>query len=472
MVSMGREFWKSQIGLLMNEEISPKTANRLATGLARQRRIHYREAEAILRSLTLKLVIDSGACRSVAFQAALLTAFNTGNRAFLGGVSVEMPADVELLLPLPGFRSLNEALRLTGFMPREISPPSQTIYFGHSPTEPGANSCRLDCDGWRGVVSDFDCPANFEYGNSDDIALGGIYAGGLAVHRCFLKATNIPARSLESPLGLSLWSPGSDWRKPVSSSPLLCNLPNNFWVLGLGHLGQAFLWNLALLPFPNRQDVQFLLQDFDVIETANVGSGLLCTLETVGRKKVRHCAAWLENFGFVTAITERKYTEHDRRSEDEPSIALCGFDRARPRSFLGKTGFGIVVECGLGDSLTDFDCIHIHTFPNLQDSPESLWGKVQDGPRKIRDEDAALFSEGKHECGQLAIDTAGKAVSTSFVGAMAGALVVSELLRVFNGGQSYEELFLTPRNLVDAEFRHSANGHDASEIAKLGFCCL
>jgi hypothetical protein len=472
MVSMGREFWKSQIGLFMNEELTPKTANRLALGLARQRHIHYREAEAILRSLTLKLVIDAASCRSVAFQAAFLTAFNTGNRAFLGGVSVEMPADIGLHLPLPGLRSLNEALRFTGFAPREISAPSQTIYFRHTPVEPGANSYRVDCDGWRGVVSDFDCPANFEYGNSDDIALGGIFAGGLAVHRCFLKAVNIPARSLESPLGLSLWSPGSDWQKPVSLSPLLCNLPKQFWVLGLGHLGQAFLWNLALLPFPNRQEVRFLLQDFDVIETANVGSGLLCAPGAAESKKVRHCAGWLENLEFATTITERKYTEHDRRGEDEPGIALCGFDRARPRSFLGKTGFGMVVECGLGDSLADFDCIHIRTFPNSQDSPESLWGKMQDDPRKITNEDLALFSEGQHECGQLAIDTAGKAVSTSFVGAMAGALVVSELLRVFNGGHSYEEQYLTPRNRIDTEFRRSANSYNISDLSKCGFCCL
>jgi hypothetical protein len=456
----------------MNEELTPKTANRLALGLARQQRIHYREAEAILLSLTLKLVIDAASCRSVAFQAALLTAFNTGNRAFLGCVSVEMPADVKLLLPLPGFRSLNDALRITGFTPRETSTSSQTIYFGHTPAEPDANSCRVDCDGWRGVVSDFDCLASFEYGSSDDIALGGVFAGGLAAHRCFLKAANIPARSLESPLGLSLWSPGSDWQKPVSSKPLLSNLPNRFWVLGLGHLGQAFLWNLALLPFPNRQEVQFLLQDFDAIEAPNVGSGLLCTTSAVGRKKVRHCGGWLENLGFATAITERKYTEHDRRSEDEPGIALCGFDRARPRSFLGKTGFRMVVECGLGDGPTDFDSIHIHTFPNSQNSPEALWGNVQDSARKISDEDVALFSEGQHECGQLAIDTAGKAVSTSFVGAMAGAMVVGELLRAFNGGPRLDEQYFTPRNLVDSDYCQATTTQALSELAKLGFCSL
>lgn len=456
----------------MNEELTPQNANRLALGLARQRRIHYRKAEALLRGLTLNLVIDAESCHSVSFQAALLTAFNSGNRAFLGGVSVEMPPDVELLLPLPGCRSLNDALRFTGFIPRERSVASQTIFFGHTPAVQDANSCRADCDGWRGTVSDFDHLAAFEYGKTDDFALGGVLAGGMAVHRCFLKAANIAARSLEKPLGLSLWSPGGDWQKPASSSSLLCNLPTRFWTLGLGHLGQAFLWNLALLPFPKRKEVDFLLQDFDVVENANVGSALLCTPEAVGRKKFRHCAEWLENLGFTAAVTERKYTEHDRRNDDEPGIALCGFDRARPRSSLGKTGFGMVLECGLGDSLMDFDTIHAHVFPNSQDSPESLWENVPDRAPKVRDEDVALFSEGHQPCGQLAVDTAGKAVSTSFVGAMAGAIVVSELLRRFNGGPRFEEHYFTPRNLVDSEFRTTTVQQSLSELAKLGFCSL
>ena len=58
-----------------------------------------------------------------------------------------------------------------------------------------------------------------------------------------------------APFGVSLWSPVEDSRNPVSNSPLLHNLPNQFWVLGLGHLGQAFLWNLEMLPFPNRGEV-------------------------------------------------------------------------------------------------------------------------------------------------------------------------------------------------------------------------
>ena len=384
MASMERELWKSQIDMLMNEELAPKTANRLALGLARQRRIHYREAEAILRSLTLKLVIDAASCRSVAFQAALLTGFNTGNRAFLGGVSVEMPADVELLLPLPGFCSLNEALGITGFTPREISAPSQTIYFGLTPAEPGANSCRVDCDGWRGVVSDFDCPASFEYGNSDDIALGGIFAGGLAVHRCFLKAANIPARSLESPLGLSLWSPGSDWRKPVSSSPLLCNLPNRFWVLGLGHLGQAFLWNLALLPFPNRQEVQFLLQDFDAIEAPNVGSGLLCTPDAVGRKK-----SGIVQHGWKTSASSPPSRNGNTpnttaRAKMNPALRFADLTERDREVALERPALAWLSSADSETARRTSTPFTFTLFRTLRSSPESLWEKVQDGPRKIK----------------------------------------------------------------------------------------
>lgn len=456
----------------MNGELTPQKANRLALGVARQRRIHYREAEAWLRSVTLKLVIDADSCQSVAFQAALLTAFNAGTRAFLGGVSVEMPDQVKLRLPLPGFQSLNEALRITGFVPlRPTTPASQTIFFGHKPTVQPENSCRADCDGWRGAVSDFDV-ADFEYGNSDDIALGGVFAGGLAVHRCFLKSAAIQARSLENPIGLSLWSPDTDWRKPVSASRLLSNLPNRLWLLGLGHLGQAYLWNLALLPFPKRRDIEFLLQDFDVIEVGNLGSGLLCTPRAVDRTKARVCADWLEEVGFTVRVTERRYTEYDRRDETEPAIALCGFDRAKPRSFLEKTGFGLILECGLGNGPLDFDSIHAHTFPNSSASAGALWENIQDNQRVVNEDEVEFFQDGRETCGQVAIDTAGKAVSTSFVGAMAGALVTAELLRTLNGGSSFEEQFLSPRNMIDTEFCKSPRSIALTDLIRLGYCCL
>ena len=48
-------------------------------------------------------------------------------------------------------------------------------------------------------------------------------------------------------------------------------LPREFWALGLGHLGNAYLWSLATLPYPqSRRDVEIFLNDFDRVEPENV----------------------------------------------------------------------------------------------------------------------------------------------------------------------------------------------------------
>lgn len=119
-------------------------------------------------------------------------------------------------------------------------------------------------------------PDEFIRGDADNFALGGVFAGGLAVYRSFLKATSVDARSLEEPFGISLWNPTHDRRTPLAKK-LFRQIPNKYWILSLGHLGQAYLWNLTLLTFPRRNDLQFLIQDFDIIEAAN---------RETGRKKV------------------------------------------------------------------------------------------------------------------------------------------------------------------------------------------
>ncbi len=113
------------------------------------------------------------------------------------------------------------------------------------------------------------------------------------MHRAFVKVARLPAQCLDGPFGLSLWEPGKDWLAPVTVRHLH-NIPTRFWMLGLGHLGQASIWNLALLPHPNPAIVEFLLNDFDIIEASNHGTGLLCSLDDVNLKKARHCADWLE----------------------------------------------------------------------------------------------------------------------------------------------------------------------------------
>jgi hypothetical protein len=367
---------------------------------------------------------------------------------------------------MPGFATLREAICLTGCRPVVLESPSHTIFIGHADLSAKPGDVIVHSDGWRGGVSDVENPAAFRIGDRDDFALGGVFAGAAAVHRCFVRAMEIPAQCLDGPFGISLWDPLSDWLNPIGGK-YLRNIPARFWLLGLGHLGQAFLWNLALLPHPKREEVEFLLNDFDLIDTSNFGSGVLCLPGAVGKKKTRHCADWLERWGFKTTLNERCFGANTLRSGDEPRVAFCGFDRAAPRVHLDRAGFDLVIECGLGASLADFDQADLHVFPNTRKSSAELWSGYRDSNFAVSPAVAALFGGADEVCGQLAIDVAGKSVSTSFVGLMSGALAVSELLRTFNRGPVFDSISFNARCREDWDFTEATRHFTAIELAKM-----
>jgi hypothetical protein len=452
----------------MNEELTAAHANRLAIGLARSRRIRYEEAEALLRTLSLRIVIGTDGGIRAASQAALLTALNTAHRAFLGGVEVSMPKGIPLKLPIPGARTLDEALALTGYAPISVLKPTHSLYLDQISGVAKEDDILVHCDSWRAGVSDVGNPAEFVKGDVDELSLGGVMAGAMAVHRAFVRATNLPTGIYDKPVGISLWNPNESWLRSITDRQLHV-LPRRFWNLGLGHLGQAFLWNLALLPFPNPSDVDFLLQDFDVIDASNRGSGLLCDASSAGRKKTRHCAGWLERFGFETVISERPFGPADRRNESDPGIALCGFDRAEPRTYLETAGFGLVIECGLGGTLGDFDQGDLHVFPSDRHTAQGLWAGAAEKIPDINPETAQLFGNNQGVCGALAIDVAGRSVSTSFVGAMVSSLAISELLRTFNNGGRFDEVIFDARNPSFCKFSNANRAMPASLLGSLGF---
>ena len=82
-----------------HKTVTEDTLNRLAKAIMVKHNVGYEEACAILGKMRLRLICDSSITRSVAMQAALLTAINTGKRAFHGGVFVSMPKHVPCLLP-------------------------------------------------------------------------------------------------------------------------------------------------------------------------------------------------------------------------------------------------------------------------------------------------------------------------------------------------------------------------------------
>jgi hypothetical protein len=203
-------------------------------------------------------------------------------------------------------------------------------------------------------------------------------------------------------------------------------------------LGEAFAWLLACLPYEDRARVQLLLQDFDRLAPSNDSTSLLSFLRDIGRRKTRVVAEWLDAQGFETFLEERHFSPSIRRAADEPGVALCGVDNALARAVLEKPGFDLVVEAGFGAGPQAFRSFLMHTFPASR-SAEQLWSRqVSETDENFEDKPAyqALRHEGMDQCGLAQL--ASRTVGVPFVGLIAAALAVSELLRRLHGGTALE----------------------------------
>jgi hypothetical protein len=254
---------------------------------------------------------------------------------------------------------------------------------------------------------------------------------------------------------LSLWRPDLSGETAESVGVPVEFLPNDVWSLGLGHLGQAYLWCLGMLPFVQPKKAKVLLQDFEEVVPANLGTGLLTWAPDIGRLKTRVACGWLERLGFQPCLVERPFDEGTRRYPHEPSLALCGFDGRGPRHLLDGAGFGYVIDSGLGGTADDFDCLDFHTLGNPSLPASEIWplsaaetgsalaeAEVLKNPyyRSVRDQTG---------CGHMQL--AGVSVAVPFVGAVAASLVLAEPLRLFHGGERYEHMRL---RLACLERRH------------------
>jgi hypothetical protein len=163
---------------------------------------------------------------------------------------------------------------------------------------------------------------------------------------------------------LSLWRPDLDIGDPEALGIPVDYLPRELWVLGLGHLGNAYLWVLASLAYPKRDDVTFALCDFDKVEPENIETGVIFT--AADERQLRTCAStcWLEQRGFQTRLVERRFDANFCRHEKEPGLALCGFDSNPARRALATAQFLRIVESGLGGTANNFDTISMHTLRN------------------------------------------------------------------------------------------------------------
>ena len=396
------------------------------------------EAEALFRGYRLHLEIDAADARSVEHQVTLLTAIALAKRVFLGGVTVDAAAlvDVPRLVPLPLPATLGDAVTAVGASAAAAVAPAgtPTITIGRVPRERRAGfQVRTTSAGWRGGIVPAHVDANAC--GAPAMPLASMLSAALAVNEAFFFVRDGAPSAGRRSVGFSLWQPSeADWLSELPGEPQATFLPSRLWLIGLGHLGQAFLWGLGLLPYPEPGKLSLVLQDGDVVTPSSESTSILTDPSMVGEKKTRAMAAWAARRGFQTTIVERLFDASTKRRQGEPSVALCGIDNPLGRRQLDDGGFDAVVEVGLGRGFHDFRRLRLHTLPGPKKAVE-LWGPVSEtrtGDLTDRAAYRRLLEVGSlDQCGVTLL--AGKAVGAPFVGAVAAALALAEVLRLLHG---------------------------------------
>ncbi|KWT98602.1 MULTISPECIES: ThiF family adenylyltransferase [unclassified Variovorax] len=402
-------------------------------------------AIALFQKYRVRIHLGAGWADTSAGQACFLTALNTSARAFLGGVEVHGDLDHRLTVPLFEGRHVREVIgECGGHAAAVASTRLPTLVIGEVPKGPDAGFCvQLAWDGWCAWISPWQQDDATSFGRDNPLA--GVAAAALGVNEAFLHVRGEFAEAGHRVVGLSLWNPlaMADWRDYVG--PDLQYLPKDLWLVGLGHLGQAYAWTLAMLPYTAAR-AHLVLQDFDKAARSNLSTCMLLGSHDLGKRKVRVVAQRLEAAGFEIDMVERRFSSNHRVLPGEPSTALIGVDNVGTRRELDTAAFDLVVEAGLGSGHHDFRNIRTHCFPGPR-KPSEVWradAAVEAGV-ELSDTYKKLAAQRNDICGMTLL--ASRAVATPFVGAFAASLVLAEVIRPLHGGGVHAALDMQMKNL-------------------------
>lgn len=383
--------------------------------------ITFDEAQSRLRSLTLEVVVGDDA-RSSAAHAAILTAISVGRRTFVGGVRITGARDIPLnsALPLQG-TTLNEAAAAVGATDFDGSP-SYGIVVGTPNVLEDKRFIGTWWHGWKAGTSEVGCHES----DSGTNPLVGIVAGALAVGKAFEA---IRGRCEEKSAEIDLW-PANSEEVPKFEEVFL---PGALWLIGLGNLGQAFLWALSALPYRDPAEVSVVLQDRDKIKPENWSTSVLVVSEKYGELKTRVAESWALNKGFGVRRVDRFLRADDRLHNDDPRIALSGVDRIDIRRQMAAVGFECIVDAGLGRTAAEFDRYRVTLF----DENRLIDRHFADQKDAFPDDnvpEGEAYKKLEEEIGRCgAVEIAGASVAAPYVSAIAASIAVSRAIAVASG---------------------------------------
>jgi hypothetical protein len=294
-----------------------------------------------LYKVALRCGLDVAQSRTL--QLAVLTAANVVNRCFPGAVKTVLEPSLEnaRLLLWPSLeQTFGQALiSLLGadalISPDNFEPDGPVLLFGDVRSPPHA--LRVTFDGWIAKVGPAETVSPLP--QREYCSLAGVLAGALAIAELFFSFAEISIEATRRTVGLSLWRPDLDIDDPAALGIKVQFLPRELWALGLGHLGNAYLWSLATLPYADPGDVEVFLNDFDGIEPDNADTSLLFDPDDEGSYKTRVCCRWLEARGFRTTLIERPFDSNFRCRDGEPGWRFAVSIRARCAESLEPPNF-------------------------------------------------------------------------------------------------------------------------------------
>lgn len=431
-----------------------KKKSRIELALLGTGKFDFDQTRHQLQDVHLRIHLTDDVHATVNEQTALLTAVALACRCF-GHVSVVGATGKPYQATFPlGVDTLEEAATRLGATPADMAP-THSLLIGNSTATDVANmAVRATWKHWVATVSPADDPSEPCEGSC---SLAAIAAAALAVGELFQRQLNNP-RAGRFSHKVSLWDPATGDVGPTTLETI--QLPKDVWLIGLGNLGQAFLWALASLNFQNPHDVSLVLQDFDRVNEENFGTSILTSSDDTGMLKTYVTEQWCLERGFNVRRIDRALDEHTFINAQEPQLALSGLDKIDVRKLLGNCGFQYVVDAGLGSNASDFDRFRINTFDqNFQ--PNSHFTGLSDDNEYDR-ADAFIASSDAYKkavdsadpaaaCGLR--EVAGKSVAVPYVSSVAACLVIAQAIRLVNGHTPYISIAGNVRNIEGIEAR-------------------
>ncbi len=424
--------------------------NRAAIALAELHNTDLLEANKMMNNSQVWLIAGNSIIHSRTEQIAFITAVNIAKRVFHGGVNCIVPEDVPNLLVLKSDSFKGLIFQYGGSLTTD--PPDENavkLLFGVECFD--KNCLEVVAEGWRGGVNFYE-QERVSFAKKDNpVSLGPIAAASLACYFAFCRIFKLPNSDLLISTGISLWNinSGTEWYKDSKDGPRIINMPREIWALGLGHLGQAYLWTLGLMPFTNPSNVLFLLQDDDTVENENIGSQVLCSDSNIGFPKTRACLKFLEDLNYKTRIVEKRFLPGNSEEEwiKQFPFLLNGVDNAETRRNINKSCHKLFLDGATNGSSSLFDSFTLKNVTFIEKEAHILW-PVADPKEIVLHKNLYDRYNKENKCGILT----NIGVSVPFVGLFGATFVIAELLRSLNQGTIYSIVSLCMHDLssVDA----------------------